>query len=191
MLGEGKNNLEIKKKNQEALISSLGRSTGDNIFFYGSLKPIFHWKWGSRWLPNANEIYTQKKKCTWPTQEICVWDPTQPIFHWLALGVLRRSGIYALDFVHCVLSQYLQPFINWFNNRDIQWASFYYSEPVTQECRYYNNISQLKVSWNVMRKIFLRGLAPCTRAQSSGFNSDRRIRKSFLSWIVSFSVDPL
>ena len=61
-----------------------------------------------------------------------------------------------LDFVHCVLSQYLQPFINWFNNRDLQWASFYYSEPVTQECRYYNNISQLKVSWNVMRKIFLR-----------------------------------
>ena len=46
-----------------------------------SLKPIFHWKWGSRWLPNANEIYTKKMKCTWPTQEICVWDPTPPIFH--------------------------------------------------------------------------------------------------------------
>ena len=23
--------------------------------------PIFHWKWGSLWLPNANEIYTHKK----------------------------------------------------------------------------------------------------------------------------------
>ena len=34
--------------------------------------PIFHWKWASRWLPNANEIYTKEMKCTWPTQEICV-----------------------------------------------------------------------------------------------------------------------
>ena len=25
-----------------------------------ALKPIFHWKWGSRWLPNANEIQPQK-----------------------------------------------------------------------------------------------------------------------------------
>ena len=25
-------------------------------------------------------------KCTWPTQKLCVLDPTQPIFHWLALG---------------------------------------------------------------------------------------------------------
>ena len=40
------------------------------------LKPIFHWKWGSRWLPNANEIYTQKKKCTWRTP-----------------GILRSGGI--------------------------------------------------------------------------------------------------
>ena len=24
------------------------------------------------WLPNANEIYTKKKKCTWPTPEFCV-----------------------------------------------------------------------------------------------------------------------
>ena len=31
--------------------------------------------------PNTNEIYTKKMKCTWPTQTICVWDPTQPIFH--------------------------------------------------------------------------------------------------------------
>ena len=23
--------------------------------------PIFHWKWGSPWLPNANEMYTKKK----------------------------------------------------------------------------------------------------------------------------------
>ena len=25
-------------------------------------------------------------KCTWPMQKFCVVDPTQPIFHWLALG---------------------------------------------------------------------------------------------------------
>ena len=25
-------------------------------------------------------------KCTWSTQKNCVGDPTQPIFHWLALG---------------------------------------------------------------------------------------------------------
>ena len=25
-------------------------------------------------------------KCTWPTQEMCVWDTTQPIFHGLAFG---------------------------------------------------------------------------------------------------------
>ena len=34
-----------------------------------TLKPIFHWKLGSHWLPNANEINTQKMKCTWPMQE--------------------------------------------------------------------------------------------------------------------------
>ena len=32
-----------------------------------SLKPIFHWKLGLRWLQNANEIYTKNMKCTWPT----------------------------------------------------------------------------------------------------------------------------
>ena len=26
------------------------------------VKPTFHRKWGSRWLPNVNEIYTQKKE---------------------------------------------------------------------------------------------------------------------------------
>ena len=25
-------------------------------------------------------------KSTWPTRKFCVRDPTQPIFHWLALG---------------------------------------------------------------------------------------------------------
>ena len=33
-----------------------------------------------RWLPNANEIDTIDMKCTCPTQEFCVWNPTQPIF---------------------------------------------------------------------------------------------------------------
>ena len=32
--------------------------------------PILHWKWGSRWPPNANEMYTKEKKFTWPTQKI-------------------------------------------------------------------------------------------------------------------------
>ena len=32
-------------------------------------------------------------KCTCPTQEICVWDLTQAIFHWLALGF--RDGVNA------------------------------------------------------------------------------------------------
>ena len=36
------------------------------------LKPIFHWRWGSRWIPNANEIYTKNMKCTWPTPVFCV-----------------------------------------------------------------------------------------------------------------------
>ena len=36
------------------------------------LKPIFHRKLGSRWVPNANEIYTKNMKYTWPTPEFCV-----------------------------------------------------------------------------------------------------------------------
>ena len=51
------------------------------------LKPIFYWKLGLRWLPNANEINTKKKKCTWPMPAPRVGDPTPPIFHLLALGV--------------------------------------------------------------------------------------------------------
>ena len=37
-----------------------------------ALKPIFHWKWDSRWVPNANEIYTKNMKCTWPKPAFCV-----------------------------------------------------------------------------------------------------------------------
>ena len=37
-----------------------------------NLKPIFHWKWGSHWVPNANEIYIKNMKCTWPTPAFCV-----------------------------------------------------------------------------------------------------------------------
>ena len=33
-----------------------------------------------RWVPNANKI-KKNMKCTWPTREICIWDPTRPIFH--------------------------------------------------------------------------------------------------------------
>ena len=42
---------------------------GDNLC---RVKPIFHWKWGLRWIPNANEIYTKNMKCTWPTPVFCV-----------------------------------------------------------------------------------------------------------------------
>ena len=34
------------------------------------LKPIFHWKLGLCWLPNANEIKTKNMKCTWPVGPI-------------------------------------------------------------------------------------------------------------------------
>ena len=44
-----------------------------NQYFVYSVKPIFHWKLGLRWVPNANEINTKNMKCTWPTQEICIW----------------------------------------------------------------------------------------------------------------------
>ena len=40
--------------------------------YFESLKPIFHWKLGSRWVPVANEIYTKNMKCTWPTPAFCV-----------------------------------------------------------------------------------------------------------------------
>ena len=36
------------------------------------IKPIFHWKRGSRWVPNANEIYTKNMKCTLPTPVFCI-----------------------------------------------------------------------------------------------------------------------
>ena len=39
------------------------------------LKPIFHQKLGSRWLPNPNEIYTKNMKCTWPTRKFCIGYP--------------------------------------------------------------------------------------------------------------------
>ena len=51
------------------------------------LKPIFHCKLGSRWLPNANKMSTNNMKCIWPMRKFCVGDPTRPIFHWLALGL--------------------------------------------------------------------------------------------------------
>ena len=36
------------------------------------VKPIFHRKWGSRWVANANEIYTKNMKYTWPMPAFCV-----------------------------------------------------------------------------------------------------------------------
>ena len=46
---------------------------GPNNHNHHQLKPTFHWKWGSHWVPNANEIYTKNIKCTWPTPVFCVW----------------------------------------------------------------------------------------------------------------------
>ena len=53
----------------------------------GSLKPIFHWKWGWSWPPNANEIYTKKNEMYMTINRILRWDPTPPIFQRLASGV--------------------------------------------------------------------------------------------------------
>ena len=36
------------------------------------LKPIFHCKLSSRWVPNANEMSTNNMKCTWPTQNFSI-----------------------------------------------------------------------------------------------------------------------
>ena len=61
------------------------------------LKPIFNQKLGSRWLPNANEIYTKNMKCTWPTRKFCVGYPLHLYStDWrrgLALGVTQILGL--------------------------------------------------------------------------------------------------
>ena len=41
---------------------------------------------------HANEMDTNNMKCTCPMQDFCVGDPTQPIFHWLALGFCVRAN---------------------------------------------------------------------------------------------------
>ena len=45
---------EIDINNMKCTCQTRKLSVGDPT------PPIFHWKWDSRWLPNANEIYTQK-----------------------------------------------------------------------------------------------------------------------------------
>ena len=70
----------------------------------GGLKPIFHWKWGSRWVPNANEIYTKNMKYTWPTPAFCIG--TQRNLYstdWrqgLALGPTQIFGVGGLANFH-------------------------------------------------------------------------------------------
>ena len=67
------------------------------ICVVSSLKPIFHWKWGLRWVPNTNEIYTKNMKYTWPTPAFCVG--TQRNLYstdWcrgLALGLTQILGL--------------------------------------------------------------------------------------------------
>ena len=80
---------------------------GKMQFLYGSLKPIFHRKFRSRWLPNANALGTNNMK---PIAYMANANPTlaQTIFHWLvfefALGMigsrwasLARVGHYWLE----------------------------------------------------------------------------------------------
>ena len=38
-------------------------------------------------------------KCTWPTLKLCVGDPTQPIFHWLASGFCVGGNT---NFMFCI-----------------------------------------------------------------------------------------
>ena len=63
------------------------------------IKSIFHCKLGSRWVSNANKMSPNNMKCTWPTRKFCVGDPTQPIFHCLALGFCVGGNAY---FMFCV-----------------------------------------------------------------------------------------
>ena len=58
-------------KNRKAILSRMNLHTKKST----KLKPIFHQKLGSRWLPNANEIYTKNMKFTWPTRKFCVGYP--------------------------------------------------------------------------------------------------------------------
>ena len=63
------------------------------------LKPIFHCKLGSRWVTNANKMSTNNMKCTWPKRKFCVGDPTQAMFHWLALDFCAGGNA---NFMFCV-----------------------------------------------------------------------------------------
>ena len=58
-------------------------------------KPILHWKVGSRWVTNANEMNTNNMKSTWPMPALCLGDPTHSTcLHWeLAFGVTQILGL--------------------------------------------------------------------------------------------------
>ena len=75
--------------------------TGQSAVFSDreNLKPIFHWKLCSRWLPNASESDTNNMKSTWPMQEFCIGDPTRPTFHLFTLGVCSVGNA---NFSFCV-----------------------------------------------------------------------------------------
>ena len=82
---------------------SVGITKNKRIFLYSiklqsiRIKPIFHRKLGSRWVPNAKEIYTKNMKYTWPTPAFCVG--TQRNLYstdWrrgLALGLTQILGL--------------------------------------------------------------------------------------------------
>ena len=52
-----------------------------------SLRPIFHWKQGSCWVPNANKIDTNNMKSTCPVLAPTRGVPTRPIFHYSHRGL--------------------------------------------------------------------------------------------------------
>ena len=51
------------------------------------VKPVFHWKLGSHWVPTVRELEVKNMKSSCPMPAPRVRDPTPPISHLLALGV--------------------------------------------------------------------------------------------------------
>ena len=47
----------------------------------------------------GNQMSANNIKCTWPMQKFCIGDPSQSIFHWLALGFCVGGNA---NFMFCV-----------------------------------------------------------------------------------------
>ena len=66
-----------------------GRRGQGELLVFNIVKPIFHWKLGLPWLPNANEINIKKKKCAYPMREIWGLGPNATYIPLICVGVLR------------------------------------------------------------------------------------------------------